>query len=154
MLLKKSQAWLTFSTKHVLAFVKYKKGIWCAYKTFFHCSIKIPFVFVCHGFLQSQVGSELLFYQLVSMRIPAHSLDMLDPVICVAWRILKLLLKLHRATLCGERFFRSTFFVVESIQVSPHHLSFNCIFSHFRGLLKFKNFPGEHISGLTQTHSR
>ena len=39
---------------------------------------KNPFVFVCHAFLQSQVGSELLFYQLASMRTPV-SFDMLDP---------------------------------------------------------------------------
>ena len=62
------------------------------------------FVFVCHAFLQSQVGSELLFYQLASMRTPV-SFDMLDPVLYVAWRILELLLKLHRVTLCGEKFF-------------------------------------------------
>ena len=48
------------SWKRLLAFVKYKKGIWCAYKTFFHCSIKFPLGFVCHRFLQS-VESELLF---------------------------------------------------------------------------------------------
>ena len=48
---------------------------------------KNPFVFVCHAFLQSQVGSELLFYQLASMRTPV-SFDMLDPVLYVAWRIL------------------------------------------------------------------
>ena len=119
MLLKKSQAWLTFSTKHVLAFVKYKKGIWCAYKTFFHCSIKISFVFVCHGFLQSQVGSELLFYQLVSMRIPAHSLDMLDPVLCVAWRILKLLLKLHNSL--WRKCFYGDFFC--QLKVCKFHLT-------------------------------
>ena len=65
---------------------------------------KNPFVFVCHAFLQSQVGSELLFYQLASMRTPV-SFDMLDPVLYVAWRILELLLKLHRVTLCGEKFF-------------------------------------------------
>ena len=68
-----------------------------------------PFVFVCHAFLQSQVGSELLFYQLASMRTHV-SFDMLDPVLYVAWRILELLLKLHRVTLCGEKFFKVNIF--------------------------------------------
>ena len=67
---------------------------------------KNPFVFVCHAFLQSH----LLFYQLASIRTPV-SFDMLDPVLYVAWRILELLLKLHRV----KSFFRSTFFLVESI---------------------------------------
>ena len=51
---------MTLSTKCVLAFVKYKKRIWCAYRTLFHFSIKFPLGFVCHSFLQS-IGSELLF---------------------------------------------------------------------------------------------
>ena len=47
------------------------------------------------------------------MRIPV-SFDMLDPALCVAWRILKLLLKATRLFL-EKRFFMATFFVVESI---------------------------------------
>ena len=36
---------MTLSTKCVLAFIKYKKRIWCAYRTLFHFSIKFPFFF-------------------------------------------------------------------------------------------------------------
>lgn len=50
---------LALSTRHVLAFIKYKKGRRCAYKTVFYCS-KIPFRVCCLRFLQS-VGYELLF---------------------------------------------------------------------------------------------
>ena len=39
--------------------------------------------------------------------------------------------------------FKATFFVAESMYVSPQHVSFKCISSHFRGLI-LKNFPGEH----------
>ena len=40
-------------------------------------------MFICHDFLQSQVGSELLFYQSASTRTPV-SFDMLGPVLYVA----------------------------------------------------------------------
>ena len=36
---------------------------------------------------------------------------------------------------CGEKlFFWATFFVANRIEVSPYHVSFKCISSHFRGL--------------------
>ena len=45
-----------------------------------------------------------------------------------------------------KSFFNATFVVLESILVSPHHISFKCISSHFKGL-KLKNFPEEHVPG-------
>ena len=54
---------------------------------------KIPLGFVCHSFLQT-VGSELLLTvgEYENSRQLWH-FDILDPALCVAWRIFKLLLK-------------------------------------------------------------
>ena len=109
----------------------------CRQNVFSYLS-KFPLGFVCHRFLQSG-GSELLFQQSAGMRIPV-SFDMLDPALCVAWRILKLLLKLHNSL--WRKFFLLRLFC--QLKVCKFHhtmVSFKCISSYFRGL-KIKNFPG------------
>ena len=94
-------------------------------------------MFVCHAFLQGQVGSELLFYQSARVRTPV-SFDMLDPVLYVAWRILKLLLKLHRVTLCGEKFFLGQHFFL--LKVYKFHHTILVHFQPFQAAFKIQKF--------------
>ena len=45
-----------------------------------------------------------------------------------------------------KKVFMATFSVAESMQVSPHHVSFKYIYSHFK-VFKFKNFAGKNAPG-------